>query len=286
MSALLVETAPAKINLTLRVVGRRADGYHELESLVGFADIADRLTLAQQAETALALSGPFAAACGADADNLVGKAVAALSARVGGLQTGRFSLDKQLPVAAGLGGGSSDAAATLRLLARLNDISPDDERLAAAALAVGADVPVCLAAKARVMRGLGEILSPPLALPPLPALMVNPGVPLPTRDVFTAYARLPGDTAPLGAVPTAFDALVDFLAAQGNDLTAAAIACAPQVDAVLAALRGLPGVRLVRMSGSGPTCFALFSTAEDAAAAARGLAAGHADWWVRATTIA
>lgn len=286
MNALLVETAPAKINLTLRIVGRRADGYHDLESLVGFAEVADRLTLAPQGETALALSGPFAAACGTDADNLVGKAVAALSARFPGLKTGSFRLDKQLPVAAGLGGGSSDAGAALRLLARLNEISPTDERLAAAAFAVGADVPVCVEAKARTMRGLGEILSPPLKLPALPTLMVNPGVPLPTRNVFAAYARLPGDTAPLGEVPTAFDVLIDFLAAQGNDLTAAAIACAPQVEAVLAALRGLAGVRLVRMSGSGPTCFALFSTAEDAAAAARRLAAERADWWVRATMIA
>ncbi len=286
MSALPVEKAPAKINLTLRVLGRRADGYHELESLVGFAGVADRLTLAPQADTTLAISGPYAAACGPDADNLVLKAVAALGGAVPGLKAGRFVLDKELPVAAGMGGGSSDAAAALRLLAQVNGLAHDDARLAAAALAVGADVPVCLDARARVMRGLGEILSPPLSLPALPAILVNPGVPVPTRDVFAAFARLRGDAKPLGTVPTTADALIDFLARQGNDLTAAAIACAPQVEGVLAAMRALPGVRLARMSGSGPTCFALFATAVEATAAARQLGAAQASWWVQATTIA
>ena len=279
MSAPLVETAPAKVNLTLRVVGRRADGYHELESLVGFAGLADRLTLEPQAETALVLSGPFAAACGPDESNLVLKAVAALGTR----KAGRFTLEKQLPVAAGLGGGSSDAAAALRLLARLNGIAGD--ALAAAALRVGADVPVCIDAKARVMRGLGEILSPPLALPVLPAVLVNPGVPVPTRDVFAALAGKYGEK-PLGGVPTTIDALIDFLAGHGNDLTEPAIACAPQVKEVLTALHDLRGVRLARMSGSGPTCFALFATAAAAEAAARQLASLQPNWWVRSTTIA
>jgi 4-diphosphocytidyl-2-C-methyl-D-erythritol kinase len=282
VSALLVETAPAKVNLTLRVVGRRADGYHELESLVAFAGLADRLTLEPQARTALVLSGPFADSCGALEDNLVLKAVAALNAR-SGLKAGRFTLEKQLPVAAGLGGGSSDAAAALRLLARLNGIAGDE--LAAAALAVGADVPVCIETKARVMRGLGEILSVTLALPALPAVLVNPGVPLPTRDVFAAYAGKRGDEKPLGDVPTTFDALIDFLAAHGNDLTEAAIACAPQVRQVLEALRDLPRARLARMSGSGPTCFALFATTDAAETAAHQLAVRQPNWWVRATTI-
>ena len=281
-----IERAPAKINLTLRVLGRRADGYHELESLVGFADVADRLTFEPQREAALALTGPFAGACGPDTDNLVLKAVRVLGERVAGLKVGRFTLDKELPVAAGVGGGSSDAAAALRLLARLNGLAADDARLAAAALAVGADVPVCLDAKARVMSGLGEILGPALVLPAVPAVLVNPGVPLPTRAVFAAFNATRRDESPLGAVPTTPDALIDFLAAHGNDLTAAAIACAPQVEAVLTALRGLPGARLARMSGSGPTCFALFATADAAAAAARALAAAQPGWWVRATAIA
>jgi 4-diphosphocytidyl-2-C-methyl-D-erythritol kinase len=283
VSTLLVETAPAKVNLTLRVVGRRADGYHELESLVAFASVADRLTLEPQVDTSLVLSGPFAGACGPDESNLVLKAVKALGAH-NGLKAGRFTLEKELPVAAGLGGGSSDAAAALRLLARLNGIA--EHELAAAALAVGADVPVCLDPRSRVMQGLGEILGPGLALPPLPALLVNPGVPLPTRDVFAALAGKRGEEMPLGEVPTTFDALIDFLAEHGNDLTEAAIACAPQVEEVLEALRGLPGVRLARMSGSGPTCFALFATAEAAATAARQLKGLQRNWWVRATHIA
>jgi 4-diphosphocytidyl-2-C-methyl-D-erythritol kinase len=280
----LAEQAPAKINLTLRVIGRRADGYHELESLVGFADLADRLTLSPQAQTALALRGPFAGACGPDADNLVLKAVAALGTRNGGVKAGRFTLEKNLPVAAGLGGGSADAAAALRLLARLNGIGAVE--LADAALAVGADVPVCLDAKARVMRGLGEILSAPLSLPALPALLVNPGVPLSTRAVFVAFAGARGSEKPLGAVPTTTDALIGFLGEHGNDLTQAAISCAPEIEAVLDALARLPGARLARMSGSGPTCFALFGTPAQAAAAAQQLAARHRGWWVRPTAIA
>jgi 4-diphosphocytidyl-2-C-methyl-D-erythritol kinase len=173
----------------------------------------------------------------------------------------------------------------LRLLARLNDIAAGDARLAAAARAVGADVPVCLDAKARVMRGLGEILSAPLSLPALPAVLVNPGVPLPTRAVFSAFAGTRGNENPLGDVPATLNALIDFLGAHGNDLTQAAIACAPQVEAALTALRDLPGARLARMSGSGPTCFALFATADAATGAARQLAGEQPGWWVRATTI-
>ena len=286
MIDLLTERAPAKINLTLRVLGRRADGYHELESLVAFADVADRLTFEPQADAKLAMSGSFADVCGPTADNLVLKAVKALSERVAGLKAGRFTLEKELPVAAGLGGGSSDAAAVLRLLALLNGIAADDQRLADAARAVGADVPVCLAAKARVMRGLGEILGPVLSLPALPALLVNPGVPLPTRAVFSALTIKPRNDSALDEIPTTLDALIDFLAAHGNDLTEPAIACEPTVAAVLTALRGLPGVRLARMSGSGPTCFALFGTSDEAAAAARRLAAAQPGWWVRSTAIA
>lgn len=282
----LTERAPAKINLTLRVLGRRADGYHELESVVGFAGVADRLTFAPQAQAALALSGPFAGACGPDTDNLVLTAVHALGERVAGLKAGRFMLEKELPVAAGLGGGSSDAAAALRLLAELNGLAADDPRLADAARVVGADVPVCLAAKARVMRGLGEILGPVLTLPALPTVLVNPGVPLPTRAVFAALTIKLRYNGTLDAVPTTLDTLIDFLVAHGNDLTEPAVACAPAIETVLTTLRSLPGVRLARMSGSGPTCFALFGTAAEAAAAEQVLAAAQPGWWVRATTIA
>ena len=185
-----------------------------------------------------------------------------------GLKSGRFSLDKQIPVAAGVGGGSADAAAALRLLARANGLALDDARLMTAALAVGADVPVCLSSRACVMTGVGERLSPPLDLPKLHAVLVNPGVALSTRDVFSAFAKTSAVAAAphLGAVPLSQPALIEFLAAHGNDLTDAAISCAPVIGDVLAALRALPGVQLARMSGSGATCFALFASDSEATA--------------------
>jgi 4-diphosphocytidyl-2-C-methyl-D-erythritol kinase len=281
----LVEKAPAKINLTLRVVGRREDGYHELESLVAFTDFADRLELQPGPGSALEIAGPFAKACGSTADNLVLKAVAKLRERVGSLKAGRFLLDKRIPVAAGIGGGSADAAAALRLLARLNDVALDDPRLASAALAVGADVPVCLAARARIMRGVGDLLSAPLPMPAMPAVLVNPNVPVSTRDVFAAFAGSKGSEKYLRNVPAQFDTMIGFLNEHDNDLTRAAIRCAPVVTEVLMALRALPGARLVRMSGSGPTCFALFRSPGEAQAAAGRLQVERKDWWVCATTI-
>jgi 4-diphosphocytidyl-2-C-methyl-D-erythritol kinase len=285
VSAALVEKAPAKINLTLRVLGRRADGYHELESLVAFADLADTLTLQPGGDAALAVTGPFAAACGPVASNLVQKALAALRARVAGLNGGRFLLEKNIPVAAGIGGGSADAAAALRLLARSNGLAPGDARLAAAALAVGADVPVCLAPHARIMRGVGDELSAPLDLPPLAALLVNPGVALATRDVFAKFAASPGGKTSLAGVPRERAALIEWLGQHGNDLTPSAIACVPAIAGVLSALSALPGVRLARMSGSGPTCFALFTSPGEAAAASQRLKAERKDWWVAPATI-
>jgi 4-diphosphocytidyl-2-C-methyl-D-erythritol kinase len=281
----LVEKAPAKINLTLRVLGRHADGYHELESLVAFAALADTLALVPGAGAPLEISGPFAAACDAGAGNLVLKAHAALRARVPGLKAGRFRLEKNIPVAAGIGGGSTDAAAALRLLVHANGLARDDARLAAAALAVGADVPVCIDATARIMTGVGEVLSPPIALPPLDAVLVNPGVPLATRAVFSTLAGRPFGKPDLGKVPQERDAVIEFLAHHGNDLTQAAIACAPVVAEVLAALGAAPGVRLARMSGSGSTCFALFGSAGEAEAAARRLQAEHKDWWICSTVL-
>jgi 4-diphosphocytidyl-2-C-methyl-D-erythritol kinase len=277
----LTETAPAKINLTLRVAGRRADGYHLLESLVAFGDLADTLTLEPGDATSLDITGPFAQACGPSADNLVLKAVNALRGAFPALKAGRFALEKKLPVAAGIGGGSADAAAALRLLARLNEFKLDDRRFLSAALAVGADAPVCLASRARIMRGVGEQLSEPLDLPKLPALLVNPGVPLGTREVFSALAASQYGKDELTNVPNGHDALIAFLDVHGNDLTQAAIACAPVIADVLAALNALPSVRLARMSGSGPTCFALFASVGEAAAAGRQLAAAHKIWWVQ-----
>ena len=292
MPASAAERAPAKINLTLRVVGRRADGYHELVSLVVFAGVGDTLTLAPARALSLRVDGPTAAASGSIGDNLVLKASRALAERVEGLKLGRFTLTKRLPVAAGVGGGSSDAAAALRLIARANRIVLDDPRLMEAARVSGADVPVCLVPRPRVMRGIGEILSDPLALPKLPAVLVNPRVAVPTKDVFAA---LRADLAARGGTAGGADFetrrrwktsdLIETLAGEPNDLEAPAIAIAPAIAQVLADLRALKGCRLARMSGSGATCFGLFATAPAAAAAARALRGKHPAWWVRATKL-
>ena len=288
------EKAPAKINLTLRVLGRRADGYHELESLVAFAGVGDALTFAPGGALTLAVSGPTAQAAGDNADNLVLKAARALAGRIAGLTLGSFALSKRLPVAAGLGGGSADAAAALRLLARANGVALDDPRLMQAAQATGSDVPVCLDPKPRLMRGVGDVLSAPLDLPRLFAVLVNPGVAVSTRDVFAALNLASGPAsggasspAPLvlegwGGEPTAF---VAALAKERNDLEAPAIELEPAIANVLAVLQALPGCRLARMSGSGATCFGLFPTNAAAAAAARTLRVGYPQWWVRATVL-
>jgi 4-diphosphocytidyl-2-C-methyl-D-erythritol kinase len=285
----LVETAPAKVNLTLRVLGRRADGYHELESLVAFANIGDTVRLVPGDGLSLTVRGPSAAKAGPEADNLVLKAATALAARIIGVRLGAFALEKMLPVAAGLGGGSADAAAALRLLARANELRLDDARVFEAACATGADVPVCLEPRVRVMHGIGEILSPPLDLPALPALLVNPGVAVPTRDVFARWSPaatpLPlFDWAAAGGIANR-DQLLRLVGLQANDLEAPAIAVAPAIAEVLAALRALPGCRLARMSGSGATCFALFSAATEAILGAEALSGQHPQWWVRAGAL-
>ena len=286
----LVEDAPAKVNLTLRVIGRRPDGYHELESLVAFADFGDRLSFSPGAGLALAVRGPNAAQAGGSADNLVLKAGRALAALIPGLALGAFELDKTLPVAAGIGGGSADAAAALRLLARANDLAGDDPRLYEAARATGADVPVCLDPRTRLMHGIGEKLSAPLPLPALPAVLVNPGVALATKDVFAGWTKAgrPVPAFDLSAVTrrTRYAEFLQLLAPQPNDLEGAAIALAPVIADVLAALRALPGCGLARMSGSGASCFGLFPSAAAAGAAAKMLDGKYPRWWVRACALA
>src|SRR5262245_61141780 len=278
------EKAPAKVNLTLHVLGRRADGYHELESLVAFAGVGDALTFAPGGALALKVSGPTAAAAGDVADNLVLKAARVLAAGVAGLKLGRFALSKRLPAAAGLGGGSADAAAALRLLARANAISLEDPRLLQAARATGADVPVCLDPRVRLMRGIGDILSQPLDLPRLSAVLVNPGVAVATKDVFAALTLPPAAPAAQADAPAGV-ALLDEIDKGRNDLEGPAIELEPAIAEVLAVLRKLPGCRFARMSGSGATCFALFDTTATANAAARTLRVGYPAWWVRATTL-
>ena len=290
-SAVLVEEARAKVNLTLRVVGRRTDGYHDLESVVAFGDCADRLTLTAGPELKLQIAGPLAEACGATADNLVLKAAHLLAERVDGLKLGMFTLEKLLPVAAGIGGGSADAAAALRLLARLNDLALDDARLTEVALETGADVPVCLASHACDMTGVGEGLLP-INLPKLPCVLVNPGVPVATRDVFNALGLHRGgllvgatDVIESLAWPDGGASISDWIKALsviGNDLEAPAIRIEPRIGAVLSALGEAEGVQLARMSGSGATCFALFASRAEAQAAARKLLREHPAWWIHA----
>lgn len=284
----LQEFAPAKVNLTLRVVGRRADGYHLLHSLVVFADVGDRLTLTPGDELDLHVEGPTAAQAGPAEDNLVRKAARALAARVPALRTGTFRLRKELPAAAGIGGGSSDAAAALRLLAQANGLPLADPRLHAAAAATGADVPVCLDPRARFMSGIGEVLSPPVTLSALPAVLANARVAVPTRDVFRGLGLAPGGAQRSPPAPDRFasiDDLLVYVAGHTNDLENPAIALQPKVGATLAALRAQQGARLVRMSGSGATCFAVFESDEAATNAARDIRRTQPTWWVHAGVL-
>lgn len=283
----LVDTAPAKVNLTLRVIGRRADGYHDIESLVTFAELGDRLALTPGSELAVTVVGPSAGHTGADSENLVLKAARALAASIVDLRLGAFSLEKNIPVAAGLGGGSADAAAALRLLARVNNLAAHDPRLHEAARATGADVPVCLDPRPRLMRGIGDILSEPLSLPRLCALLINPGIALPTKLVFSGWKAdrsQPTPSATMNEMPDT-QHLLDWLAREANDLEPPALALAPAIADVLSALRENAGCRLARMSGSGATCFALFLSAAEAAAAARRLRAQFPQWWICETVL-
>jgi 4-diphosphocytidyl-2-C-methyl-D-erythritol kinase len=285
----LVEPAPAKVNLTLAVLGRRADGYHLLDSLVVFAGIADRLTLAPGPGLTLTVRGTTAEQAGPLDDNLVLKAARALAAEVPGLKLGRFTLDKRLPVAAGLGGGSSDAAAALRLLAKANRRKPGSLPFAKITPGIGADVPVCIDPRPRRMRGIGEVLSEPLKMPKLAAVMINPGVAVPTKDVFMRLGLKPGGpvrrAAPARALPRGIEDFIEYLSRHGNDLEAPAVEIQPVIARVLDSLRGTKGCLLARMSGSGATCFGIYESPRAAGAAARSLSAAQPKWWVKATTF-
>ena len=290
----LIEHARAKVNLTLRVVGRRVDGYHDLESMVAFADCADRLSLTVGSELHLVTTGPLAQACGETADNLVFKAAQLLRERVANLKVGSFTLDKVLPVAAGIGGGSADAAAALRLLTQANGLAIDDSRLIEVARLTGADVPVCLASRACVMTGVGETLLP-LALPKLPCVLINPRVPVATRDVFAALGLRNGellvgatDVFQAAAWPedgASLEEWVEALAAGTNDLEAPATRIQPVIGEVIAALNASNGAWLARMSGSGATCYAIFENTIEAQRAAQKIQVTHPQWWVHAGVL-
>jgi len=285
--------ASAKVNLTLRVLDKRADGYHDLVSLVAFADIGDELAFSAGGGLDLDLMGPNAAAIGAASDNLVLIAARELAGRIAGLKLGRFVLTKQLPVGAGLGGGSADAAAALRLLAKANDLELEDPRILSAAGKTGADVPVCLQQKARVVSGIGERLSVPLRLPPLPAVIVFPGVSLATDEVFASYDEVGveslsgsfADHPDSGAIPLERDKFIAFLNTQTNDLAHTAHQLTPAITTVDERLYRTSGVRLVRMTGSGSSVFALYDDMARAEAAAKEIRAERSDWWIKATTL-
>ena len=281
----LVQRAPAKINLTLRVTGRRADGYHTLESLVAFADLADDVTLEPGGEASLTVTGKFAEASGVTSDNLVLRAERTLRQQIGDLKSGAFSLTKNIPVAAGLGGGSSDAAAALRLLAELNGLALNDPRLMAAARHVGADVPVCLDPRARIMRGIGDELSSAMTLPKLNAVLVNPGVAVPTKSVFAAFDPRYAGTRAHDGVPDKYEPFIAWLGGYANDLTDAASRAAPVIRDVLAMLSAQIGCRVARMSGSGATCFALFDGRDESEHAAEQIQRVNSGWWVKAVAI-
>jgi 4-diphosphocytidyl-2-C-methyl-D-erythritol kinase len=270
------EAAPAKVNLFLHVLGRRADGYHLLDSLVVFAAVADRLEGRPSAGLSLTLGGPEAAPLAAEADNLVLRAARALAEAAGVPPRAALRLIKTLPVAAGIGGGSADAAAALRLCARLWGVRLPPDRLAALALALGADVPACLAGRPLRLGGVGEVLSPAPALPRFGLVLANPRIPLPTAAVFRARG---GDVRPPADLPAGWPdaaAMARDLARCANDLQAAAIALCPPIAEVLAALAALPGALLARMSGSGATCFAILPDPAAAQAAAAHL---PSSWW-------
>lgn len=281
------EIARAKVNLALHVTGRRADGYHLLDTLVAFPPVGDVITAHAGDGLSLAVEGPGAAAL-ADTpveDNLVLRAARGMAALTGGAAGGvALRLRKVLPVAAGLGGGSADAAATIRLLARLWRIDPGSEAVQALAVGLGADVPMCLASRPLRARGIGDRVEPFAIDATLGIVLVNPRVPVPTPAIFRALVHRDNPGLPEES-DGGRDGLLALLQACRNDLQGPAIVVEPIVATVLSDLDRLEGRLLARMSGSGATCFALFASADEADAAAGRLAASRPDWWIRSSSL-
>ncbi|MFZ5746266.1 MAG: 4-(cytidine 5'-diphospho)-2-C-methyl-D-erythritol kinase [Pseudomonadota bacterium] len=276
--ATVVERANAKINLALHVRARRADGYHELETLFAFVAAGDTVRVARADANRFRLTGPFAGLLAGEGDNLVTRAAAAFAARFGIDAAHAITLDKHLPVASGIGGGSADAAATLRALARMHGVAIDDPALFDLADALGSDVPACLLGRTAFGRGRGERLEPIAGAAGMPALLVNPGVAVSTAAVFRGW-----DGVDRGPVPDG--ALIDRARAGRNDLEPPACALAPVIGAAIDLLSAQAGAALVRMSGSGATCFALFEDAAALAAADAAVAAARPEWWRAATAL-
>jgi len=287
----ITEEALPKINLTLKVRGRRGDGYHDIESLIAFAANAGDVVRFTPGERALlSVSGPFAAAIAGD--NLIDAVLTRLAGVEPRLLLGSIDLEKRLPVAAGIGGGSADAAAVLRAVRRANPELAGAVDWTAIAASLGADVPVCLGCTAAFVSGVGERVHPVSGLPPLAAVLANPLAAVPSDKTARVFERLDARPAPAPA-PLApamrfanADALIAYMAGEGNDLLAAATAIVPEIAGVRAALADLLGCRFVGLSGAGPTSYAIFSTAEEAAAAERSLQRSRPGWWVAAAELA
>lgn len=278
--------APAKINLTLRVVGRRPDGYHLLDSLVAFAGIGDVVTVRAAPELTLSLSGPFGPALSNEADNLVLRAARLLADHLGRPPAAAINLEKRLPIASGIGGGSADAAATLLALGELWQAPVASATLETLGTRLGADVAVCVRGLPVRMSGIGEGLEAIRFPRAVPIVLVNPGFPVGTAHVFARRAA--GFSTALPDPLPALDggeAVAAVVREGGNDLLAPALALRPEIGAVLATLERTPGALVAAMSGSGATCFALYGDEAASAAAAAALAQAHPDWWVTSTRL-
>lgn len=278
-----IEHAPAKVNLALHVTGQRADGYHLLDTLVVFTRAGDRIRIRPADRDSFSIEGKFAPALEGGGDNLVTRARDIMRKLHGRQDPVAITLEKNLPVASGIGGGSSDAAATVRALARLWQVRDDDQETATALLALGADMPMCLATETLRAQGVGEQLTPVADFPPLAMVLANPGVAVATHAIFRALAER--SNPPLQMLPVAsdFSALLGWLEATRNDLERAAQTIAPQIGDTLGALRA-SGAAFSRMSGSGATCFGLFASQAAAEEAARSIARAQPAWYVEATT--
>ena len=285
MANTVVTAAPAKINLYLHVTGKRADGYHLLDSLIAFAGVGDTIEASAADDLALACDGPFGAALGAEPDNLVLKAARLLAERADLPAHAQLRLTKRLPIASGIGGGSADAAATLHALCELWSLALPERSLTAIAEKLGADVPICLHGHAAYIGGIGEIIEPAPRLPNAGILLANPGQGLSTPSVFKSFKGPMTAARRFDAAPKDARELATMLTLRRNDLTDAAIALVPEIASMLQALEKLPGALLARMSGSGATCFALFDDTVAAESAAAKLTAEHPGWWVRAAAL-
>lgn len=277
--------APAKVNLYLHVTGKRDDGYHLLDSLVVFAGIGDTLTIAPADALSLAVDGPFAAKVPQGLDNLALKAAQALATAAHVRAGAAIRLTKRLPPAAGIGGGSADAAAVLRALRRLWDVDIDDAAFAHLALSLGADVPVCVRGQAAFVGGIGDVITPAPPLPKAWLVLVNPGVELATPAVFAARSGPYSPTARFDRAPASARELAAWLNERRNDLASPATALEPAIGTVIAALAACPGALIARMTGSGATCFALFDNPDQATEATFALAHAHPTWWVKTGSL-